>query len=478
MTTGVATVDATGGGPSRRERQPTTVSGRSFTIGLALVGGLALVVRWAYIWRIGRKLAMTGDAGAYFYLGRNLANGLGYIRPYDYELSHHLRIVSTAEFPPLFPGWLALLHLSGVTTFTGQKVATAVLGVAMVVLIGVLGRKVGGPAVGLAAALLAAVYPFFVASDGGLTAETLYGLQVVGFLLAFLVALERRGLWWWVLVGVIVGFAALTRSEALVLFVFVIGPIVLARRTALAGGWGGALRVLGVTVLATLVVITPWLARDRVAMKGWVPISNNGGTMLAGANCHEAYSTFHLGHWLFRCVMADTQPGRSEMAQAKIFRTEAIDYAMAHKGRLPYVAGVRVLRTFGAWDFRDEINLESFESRNHSWLTGGHWMYFAMLPFSIAGIVLVFRRRRRYLWPLASTVVMVAVVSAFTYGNQRFRLAAEPAIVVFAAVAVVRLLAFAWPGLWDRAGDDAPGPEAAPPTSPEPVREPALEPAA
>jgi hypothetical protein len=470
LTTGVA---AAGAGPSRRDRRRATLSGRGFTIGLALVGVLALALRWAYIWRVGRKIAITGDAGAYFYLGRNLANGLGYIRPYDYELSHHLRIVSTAEFPPLFPGWLALLHLTGLTTFTGQKVATAVLGVAVVLLIGSVGRKVGGPAVGLVAALLAAVYPVFVASDGGLTAETLYGMLIVGFLLALLVALERRGLWWWVFVGLIVGFAALTRSEALVLFVFVVAPIVLARRKVLAGGWGGAFRILGVALLATLVVITPWLARDRAAMKGWVPISNNGGTMLAGANCHEAYYTFHLGHWLFRCVMADTQPGRSEMAQAKIFRTEAIDYAKAHKSRLPYVAGVRVLRTFGAWDFRDEINLESFESRNHSWLTGGHWMYFAMLPFSIAGVVLVFRRRRRFLWPLASTVVMVAVVSAFTYGNQRFRLVAEPAIIVFAAVGIVRLLAFAWPGLRDRAGDDADraaGPVAAGPApAPEPA---------
>lgn len=469
MTTEVAAVDATSAGPSRRERRRAALSGRSFTIGLAAIGLVALAVRWAYIWRIGRKIAITGDAGAYFYLGRNLANGLGYIRPYDYELSHHLRIVSTAEFPPLFPGWLALLHLSGLTTFTGQKVATAVLGVVVVVLIGILGRKVGGPAVGLVAALLAAVYPVFIASDGGLTAETLYGLLIVGFLLAFLVALERRGLWWWVLVGLIVGFAALTRSEALVLLVVVIAPIVLARRKLLAGGWGGAFRILGVALLAMLVVITPWLIRDRVAMKGWVPISNNGGTMLAGANCHEAYYTFHLGHWLFRCVQADTVVGMTEMRQARLYRQNAIDYAKAHKSRLPYVAGVRVLRTFGAWDFRDEINLESFESRNHSWITGGHWMYFAMLPFSVAGIVLVFRRRRRFVWPLASTVVMVAVVSALTYGNQRFRLVAEPAIIVFAGVAIVRLLAFAWPGLWDSAGDDG---HARAPTG-EPAPEPA-----
>ncbi|MCU1458598.1 MAG: hypothetical protein JWL73_2690 [Actinomycetia bacterium] len=456
MTTEVAAVDDAGPATSRRERRRGALPERSFTVGLAVVAGLGLLVRWAYIWRIGRKIPIGGDAGAYFYLGRNLANGLGYIRPYDYELSHHVRVVPTAEFPPLFPGWLALLHLVGIDSFSVEKYATAVLGAVLVVLIGFLGRKVAGRAVGLVAALLAAAYPLFIASDGGLTAETLYGVLIVGFLLAFLAALDRPAVWRWVVVGLIVGFAALTRSEALALVVFVVVPIVLARRKALAGGWGGALRMIGVTVLATLVVVTPWLIRDRVVMKGFVPISNNSGTMLAGANCHEAYYTFHLGHWLFRCVMADTVLGFNEMQQAKHFRKDGLDYARAHKGRVPYVAAVRVMRTYGVWDFRDEINLESFESRNHSWLTGGHWFYFAMIPFSVAGMVLGFRRRRRYLWPLASTLIMVAVVSALSYGNQRFRLAAEPAIIVFAAVAVVRLLAFRWPRLWDRAADDPP----------------------
>jgi hypothetical protein len=50
-------------------------------------------------------------------------------------------------------------------------------------------------------------------------------------------------------------------------------------------------------------------------------------------------------------------------------------------------------------------------------------------------IVLV--RRRRVVWPLLATYVLVVVTTAVTYGNQRFRMAAEPATVVLAAVALV-----------------------------------------
>ena len=88
----------------------------------------------------------------------------------------------------------------------------------------------------------------------------------------------------------------------------------------------------------------------------------------------------------------------------------------------------------------------------------------------LAAIGLAFRRRRRFLWPLASSVMTVAVVSALMYGNQRFRLVAEPAIIVFAAVAIVWLLARARPGFWDAAAHDV--------DARAPAGEPAPEPAA
>ncbi len=451
----------------RRARRPSPPAGtRAFPIALGVITIVGVLFRWLYVWRAGKKIPLgISDAGSYFYLGRNIAAGRGYIRPYDFLF--YKKSIPTAEFPPLYPTFLAGVHLLGITTPTGQKLATSVLGAGIVILIGLIGRRVAGPLVGLVAALLAAFYPVFVASDGGIASETLYGVLIAGFLLAFLAALDRPAAWRWVLVGALVGFAALTRSEAAALYIFVIAPVLLLSRKRLGPGWFGALRALGLAVLASLVVVTPWLIRDRVATKAFVPISNNSGTMLAGANCPEAYYSHHLGQWLYSCVQRDGKPGTTEVQQATIYRDRGQNYARDHAGRLPYVAAVRVLRTWGVWDFRDEINLESFESRDHGWLTAGHWMFFAMIPFTVAGIAIVARRRRRFLWPLATTMIMVVFVSAVTYGNQRFRLVAEPAIIVFAAVGLVRLAAWVRPSLWDRAGDDgAQGPPDAPALEP------------
>jgi hypothetical protein len=65
-----------------------------------------------------------------------------------------------------------------------------------------------------------------------------------------------------------------------------------------------------------------------------------------------------------------------------------------------------------------------------------------LLPFAAAGTVVLVRRAQsgwRCVWPLLSTFVLVSLTAVLTYGNQRFRIAAEPALVVLAATGMVAL---------------------------------------
>ena len=101
-------------------------------------------------------------------------------------------------------------------------------------------------------------------------------------------------------------------------------------------------------------------------------------------------------------------------------------------------AAIRVLRTWGLYAPSQQVDFESLEGRPRAWQWRGTLMYWALLPFAIAGAVLL-ARRRRLLLPLAATAVTVTLVAATTYGQQRFRIAAEPAILVSAAVALTAL---------------------------------------
>jgi hypothetical protein len=65
-------------------------------------------------------------------------------------------------------------------------------------------------------------------------------------------------------------------------------------------------------------------------------------------------------------------------------------------------------------------------------------MYWFLAPLAVVGAVLL-RRRKRLIAPLVATAVTVTIGAALTYGQQRFRIAAEPAILVLAAVPLVAL---------------------------------------
>ena len=99
---------------------------------------------------------------------------------------------------------------------------------------------------------------------------------------------------------------------------------------------------------------------------------------------------------------------------------------------------MRVLRTWGLYAPRQQVSFESLEGRPRAWQLRGTFMYWVLVPFAIAGAVLL-RRRRRLLWPLVATAVTVTITAASTYGQQRFRIAAEPAILVLAAVTLVEI---------------------------------------
>jgi hypothetical protein len=60
------------------------------------------------------------------------------------------------------------------------------------------------------------------------------------------------------------------------------------------------------------------------------------------------------------------------------------------------------------------------------------------LVLAIAGIVVLWRRRQRWnCWVLLVPAIAVTIGSALTYGQTRFRAAAEPSLAVLAAVALI-----------------------------------------
>jgi hypothetical protein len=207
-----------------------------------------------------------------------------------------------------------------------------------------------------------------------------------------------------------------------------------------------------------LCLVAPWTVRNAIRLHAFVPVSNNVATLVDGANCDSVYSGDQVGLWreTFSTYGADARskpqneacfegfaiedPGFDEADVASMHRKDGTDYAQHHLGSLPKVAVVRVLRTWALYSPNQQVNFESLEGRPRDWQMAGTVMFWVLLPFAVAGLVLL-ARRRVPVWPLHATVITVAIVAAVTYGQQRFRVNAEPVIVACAAVAIMAIVA-------------------------------------
>lgn len=416
--------------------------GRRFAAALLGIGLVALAVRLAFLALAAPPVPELGDARAYHLLGRNLADGLGYIRPFDLLVVG--RVHATAEYPPLFPALLAAVSLLGGHSLDAQRVAMCLVGTGTVVLVGLLGRRVAGPGVGLVAAALAAVYPMLFQPDAALMTETLFAFWVVVMLLLTYRVVDRPTPGRFGALGLVVGLAALTRPEGGLLGVILLVVAAVSSRDAGDARRRAVLGVAGVG-LAVLTVL-PWTVRNYVRFGTLVPVSNNS-FVLEGANCDLTYHGPQIGLWRSTFSLG-TEPSSDpqcfpgfeidvdhfdEAAVAAVHRRRGLEYTREHLSRLPVVMGVRWLRTWGFFRPHQQAQYESLEGRSQSWELAGTWMYWAMLPFAAVGLIAA-RRRRQMVWPLLVPLVTVSLNTVLTYGNQRFRIAAEPTVVILAAV--------------------------------------------
>jgi 4-amino-4-deoxy-L-arabinose transferase-like glycosyltransferase len=387
---------------------------------------LAAIVAFGVAIRVAHTLLVApwpptifNDEAYYSTLAQLIARGEGFVRPAEF-FGQGLSL-PTAERPPLFSLALAGLVKLGLTGGDGRLLGVLTGGGAIVA-VGLLGRRLADARAGLVAAGLAALYPTLVAADGALMTESLYGVLAAFSLLAAYRLVEAPSAPRAIMLGALLGLAALTRGEALLLLPLLLVPLV--RRP-------GGLRAAAVVVVAFALVLTPWTVRNWIVFDRPVLVATEGGETLAGANCGEAYYGSKTGTWIFDCVHFS---GRgNEAAELDEAGRRGLRYARDHAGRVPVVMAARLARTWGLWTpFR-------VPEGRRAWVTVlGVGIYFLLVPLAIYGF-LVLRRRGVPVWILTTPLITVTLTALLSYGSARFLQSAELTIVVLAAIALDRL---------------------------------------
>jgi 4-amino-4-deoxy-L-arabinose transferase-like glycosyltransferase len=411
---------------------------RKMAILLVLI--CALVFRLVFaVWAVGLNAPPRGDEINYQDHAANIAAGKGMIRSDGQPSSFR---------PPLFP-----LAIGGLYRLFGVHLALArtfqiLVGVAVVALTYLLARRLFSPGVALVAASLVAVNPYLILMSSYLLTEILY----TALLLAGLLALEagrsrgREGaarLAPAALAGLLFGLATLTRANAGLLVVMVVGGVA-------ALGSGGVARRLGqgaVVLVAVAAALAPWAIRNHARLGEWVLLTTNGGMTFYQCNNSLVLSDPAL----YGSVgTSEALPGWSRIQQASEVEGDREAWRLGkvflkeNPGVIPKLAWRKFLRF---WRFQSHAPFSGVKSGwwwNRNTLLGALASKFdpgliysvVVLPSFLLGIVLTAKRYREVFFLYATVVAHVLVALVF-FGSLRARLPIEPVIAILAAGGMV-----------------------------------------
>jgi 4-amino-4-deoxy-L-arabinose transferase-like glycosyltransferase len=414
---------------------------RRFASALAAIVVIGILARILFVMGWTWGVPLHGDPLFFQQTAAQIAHGNGYV---DRFLGKG-PLVPTAEHPPAFSLVLATLDVVRIRSVDAHRIALAFISAGGVLAVGLLGRRLAGPGVGLLAAGVAAVDPFWVQQGGFLMSESVYLVIIPTMLLFALRCIDRPNRWDFVVLGVLIAIAALTRSDA-VGFVVLLGAPTLVFA---ASRWKDRL-VFGMALLAGVALLMgPWLVRNDAEM-GALTLSTNGGDTLSGSYCPDTFSPKSPDYGAFSqdCQLGDAavylkygRPPNHTRQWTELTLTDALgstgtDYARGHLTDLPGVALAREGRVWGVYAPGTQLEFDVLEDGNGA--RGpkqvGQIMNWVLLPLALVGAIQIARRSRRRLIIVAVPILVVAINAAVFYGGTRIRVAAEPSIAVLASI--------------------------------------------
>jgi hypothetical protein len=228
--------------------------------------------------------------------------------------------------------------------------------------------------------------------------------------------------------------------------------------------WSRRLATVGVVAAGAVMLVGPWVAFNLSRFDEPTLLSTNDGTAMLASSCNHAYYGPLTGLTdVYNCIPKNVPAGDASVI-SRVYRERAVDYIKAHKQRTAVVVLARIGRDWGLFRPGDMPEWNIAEGRP-KWITElGMVFYYPILAFAIVGVV-VLRRRRIRQWPLLMPPVIVTLGTVLAYGQTRFRVPAEPSLVVLAAVGIAALVGRWWPERASapepRGGEPAPDPDQA-----------------
>jgi hypothetical protein len=385
--------------------------GRTTLILLALILALGFGLR-AY--RVVEPLATPGDdARAYYALSKALYEEGSYGGPTFRDAS------DWSPGAPLL--YAAAFYATGGAREGTARIVELLLGLAAIVVVYLLGRRINCRPAGLIAAFGVAVYPPFIHSTGALFSEPPAIFTLPAAVLAFLWASDRGDAWRWFVPGLLFGLTALIRPEYLL--VGAAFAVLAAIRIGMEVDWRSGLARAAIFVLALLLPVIPWTVRNQVVLDRTVPISTGGGkalyvgTYLPGDGEYQRVKAILVRRYLGR----DLEPGSEALDQ--INPTPLFDRVAARYPDLPRDEALGKIGKENLYEYveEDPLGYAGMTVRKvwRMWSggigeamsgTAGRIVQVLIVLLGLAGLLALGLRRRW--WELVAMATPIALVTA------------------------------------------------------------------
>lgn len=377
---------------------------------LALIFLLAFIVRLMVVLQ-GDDIP-AGDAYVYDRLAVSISQGNGYV---DNNGSPH------SLYPPFYPFFLSIIYRFFGHSYFAVKVIQSIIGAFSCVLIYLIGKKAIGAAVGGIAAFISIFYPPFVKSAGLLLTELIFTFLlclIVFYLLKIRQNLKLKNC---IILGFLLGIAALTKSVMILFPFFTMAVFVYSRERHFLDRLKGSVAML----LFFSLSITPWIVRNYDVYHSFVPISAESGLGLYSSYCPGGGGTFGFIASPDDPVVVEANRISSPVLRSRFFIKKTFEFIVNNPRKILELELKKILYLWAPFDWE---------------ITGGRWfnfLYVAMLPFFILGFFIRARDFRKDL-PLFLPIIYFQIMTLIFYGSPRFRLPIEPYLFILAGVGILQ----------------------------------------
>lgn len=402
---------------------------------LAAIVALGFAFRLAWVLFSDWQPLPDDDAYRYDFAARALVDGQGYV---------HLNGAPTAFWPPGYPLLLAAIYAITDHSLFAAQLFNVLLGPATAVVVYAIGRRTVGATAGLIGAGIVAFFPsliFFTAVTLSETAFTFLALLGVYLLIVEAQSGKGRDLRLLLAAGLILGFAALVRGQALLL------PLVLIPFWLRSGiGWPRTADKIVALALGIGLIVAPWTVRNAIELGSPVLVSTNAGVDFWIGHNEEAAGKLSVAagdELVFRHPELTT-PEREVRVNREGFQ-EGLRFAVTNPGQEALLVFKKLFWLYYsdeaglAWNEGNSGQPFLSDSGRRALKALSNVYYFAVLALFVLGAWVWLRPLRAGPLLLLSLVVYWTLVHVAFFGDPRFHAPIMPVVALLAAPALAAL---------------------------------------